>query len=150
MRRGLLGTNATIVADINLVLQLIILALLIVSTLVGRRRGVSTRRTLMSIAVTLNAVLIIAVMNPSFFRILPFAVRNPAGPVPSLLWPHVLLGAPAELLGVYLVASANLDWDRTAQPGPVRRTARTLFRILLLFWTAALIIGLAVYSTLYR
>jgi uncharacterized membrane protein YozB (DUF420 family) len=149
MPRGLLGTRATLVADINLILQIIVLIVLIVSTLQARRRGLSTRRTLTMIAVMLNAFLIVAIMNPSFFRILPFALRNPGAPVPTWLWPHVVLGASAELIGVYLIVSSNLDWDSSTSGGPVRRRMRNLARFMLLLWALALAVGLVIYRTLY-
>jgi hypothetical protein len=149
MPRGLLGTRATVVADINLILQVIILVLLVASTLQARRRGLGSRRTLTSIAVALNAVLIIAIMNPSFFRILPFALRNPGAPVPTWLWPHFLMGVSAELIGVYLIVSTNLDWESSASAGPVRRRMHSLARVMLLLWALALAIGLVIYRTLY-
>jgi uncharacterized membrane protein YozB (DUF420 family) len=149
MPRGLLGTRATLVADINLILQIIVLIVLIVSTFLARRRGLGTRRTLTMIVVMLNAVLIVAIMNPSFFRILPFALRNPGARVPTWLWPHVQLGASAELIGVYLIVSSNLDWDSSASGGPVRRRMRNLARFMLLLWALALAIGLVIYGLLY-
>jgi hypothetical protein len=149
MPRGLLGTRATLVADLNLILQIIVLVVLTASALQARRRGLRTHRTLTSIAVVLNAVLIIAIMNPSFFRILPFALRNPGAPVPTWLWPHVLIGALAELIGVYLVVSTNLNWDAATLGGPVRRRMRNLTRLMLVLWALTLAIGLVIYRTLY-
>jgi uncharacterized membrane protein YozB (DUF420 family) len=149
MPRGLLGTRATLVADINLILQVIILIVLIISVFQARRRGLGVRRTMTSLAVALNAVLIIAIMNPSFFRILPFALRNPGAPVPTWLWPHFFMGATAELIGVYLIVSTNLDWDSSTSGGPVRRRMRGLARSMLLLWVLALAFGLVVYRALY-
>jgi uncharacterized membrane protein YozB (DUF420 family) len=149
MPRGLLGTRATLVADLNLILQIIILVVLTASALQARRRGLRAHRTLTIFVVVLNAVLIIAIMNPSFFRILPFALRNPRAPVPIWLWPHVLIGALAELIGVYLVVSTNLNWDAASLGGSVRRRMRNLARFMLLLWALALVIGLVIYRTLY-
>lgn len=143
MLRGLLGTNATLVADINLILQLVIIVVLLANAVQARQRGLGVRRTLISLAVVLNALLIIAVMNPSFFRILPFAVRNPGAPVPILLWPHVLLGATGELIGVYLMLTSNLAASNSARP------RRVVLRLMLLCWAVALAVGLAVYIRLY-
>ncbi len=149
MSRGFLGTQATLVADINLILQIVILIVLMISTLQARKRGLSAHRTLLAIAVMLNAVLIIAIMNPSFFRILPFALHNPGAPVPTLLWPHVSMGVVAELIGVYLVLSTNLDWGSSPRLQQRQRRVRTALRIMLLLWALALAIGLAVYFRLY-
>ena len=149
MLRGLLGTRATVVSDINLILQIAVLFVLLVVTARARTRGLSTQRVLLTVAVVLNAVLIIAVMNPSFFRIFPFAVRNPGAPVPTLLWPHVLLGIVAELTGVYLIASGKLDSDSTMRLGPFRWTPLRVLGLMLFLWTLALMVGMAIYSRLY-
>ncbi len=149
MIRGLLGTRATVVSDINLILQITILFVLLAVTVRARKRGLSTQRALLAVAVTLNVVLLIAVMNPSFFRIFPFAVRNPGAPVPRLLWPHVLVGIVAELTGVYLIASGELDSGSTMRLGPFRWTPRRVLGVMLFLWTLALIVGIAIYSRLY-
>jgi hypothetical protein len=149
MSRGLLGTRATLVADINLILQIVILIVLVLGTFRARRRGVRAGRTWLSIAVVCNAVLIIAVMNPSFFRILPFALDYPLAPVPKLLWPHVLMGSVAGLIGVSLAVSTNLDWGRSWQVGRLKWTTRSAWYIMLLLWSLALVIGLVVYFRLY-
>jgi len=147
MGRGLLGTRANMVFDINLILQAAILIMLAVSLLRGRRRGWNAFRGLMSVAVALNAVLIIAIMNPAFFRILPFAIRNPFAPTPILLWPHILIGLTAELLGVYLALSGSLSWDSDTSTG--RQRIGALVAALFLLWTVALVVGVAVYLRRY-
>jgi hypothetical protein len=149
MLRGLLGTRATVVSDINLILQITVLFVLLAVTVRARKRGLSAQRALLAVAVMLNAVLIIAIMNPSFFRIFPFAVRNPGAPVPRLLWPHVLLGIVAELAGVYLIASKELDSDSPMGLGPFRWTPRRVLGVMLFLWTLALMVGLVIYSRLY-
>jgi uncharacterized membrane protein YozB (DUF420 family) len=147
MGRGLLGTRANVVADVNLLLQGAILIVLLVGLLRSRTRGLGAFRALMSAAVALNAVLIIAIMNPAFFRILPFALSNPLAPTPVLLWPHVAIGITAELIGVYLAVSGNLERD----PGPDagRRKPVALVGILLFLWASALAVGIAVYLRRY-
>ncbi|MBM4430444.1 MAG: hypothetical protein FJ026_08885 [Chloroflexi bacterium] len=149
MTRGLLGTRATLVADLNLILQIVILIVLAISVFQGRRRGMDRGRILVTVAVAINAVLIIAVMNPSFFRILPFALHHPAARGPRLVFPHVVLGTLAELTGVYLVLSPNRDSAQTPHLQPTSLTTRTAFRVMLVLWAAALVIGLLVYSVLY-
>ena len=149
MTRGLLGTQATLVADLNLILQIIILAVLAISVFEGRRRGMDHGRMLVTAAVAINAVLIIAVMNPSFFRILPFALHNPGARGPRVVWPHVVLGTLAELIGVYVVLSANLNSARPLRLQPTTLTTRAAFRVMFLLWMVALALGLMIYSVLY-
>ncbi len=143
MPRGLLGTRATLVADINLILQVAIVVGLLAQMWQSRRRGLRGGSVLIQLAVIVNAVLIIAIMNPSFFRIFPFAVRNPTAPVPILLWPHMLLGIAAELIGVYLIVFPDGDRIGVSEP---RRSALRIMRVL---WIAAWAAGLLVYARLY-
>jgi len=147
MGRGLLGTRANVVFDINLIVQVVILLVLLVGLLRSRGRGWSAFRSFMNAAVALNAILIIAIMNPAFFRILPFALRNPLAPTPILLWPHLLIGLTAELLGVYLALSGSLNWD--SDPGTRKRTVGAVVGVLLLLWFLALAVGVAVYLRRY-
>ena len=147
MGRGLLGTRANVVADVNLILQVAILIVLWVGLLQSNRRGWNAFRALMSVGVALNAVLIIAIMNPAFFRILPFALRNPLAPVPILLWPHALIGLVAELIGVYLALFASQDWN--SAPGAGRRRVSAVVGVLLLLWALAFAVGVAVYLRRY-
>jgi hypothetical protein len=142
MPRGLLGTRATLVADINLILQVVIVVALAVHFVRFRQAGRSGGAMLLQLAVLVNAVLIVAIMNPSFFRIFPFALRSPTAPVPILLWPHMALGAAAELLGVYLVF-AGTDGSRSSG------RLRALSWLLLALWVVAWLVGLVVYSRLY-
>jgi uncharacterized membrane protein YozB (DUF420 family) len=142
---GILGTGATLVANINLILQIVILVVLTIGAFQARRGRLDAHHTLMTAAVIINAVLIIAIMNPSFFRILPFALDYPGAPGPKVMWPHVALGAVAELLGAYLVIRLKLDPSRASDLGNLRR----VMVVTLLLWTTALVVGIAVYIVLH-
>ncbi|MGQ9494102.1 MAG: DUF420 domain-containing protein [Anaerolineae bacterium] len=145
MSSGILGTRANLIADINLILQVVILVILIVGASQAKRRNFQIHHVWMTVAVVANAVLIVAIMNPSLFRILPFALRNPGADKPTALWPHMLLGAVAELLGVYIVLSGNMG-----QPDALRRrNLKWLMRITFLLWVLALVAGIVLYKVWY-
>nr|MBC7244570.1 DUF420 domain-containing protein [Chloroflexota bacterium] len=145
MGSGILGTRANLIADINLILQVAILVILIVGVFQAKRRKFQVHHTWMTVAIIANAVLIIAIMNPSFFRILPFALRNPGADKPTVLWPHMLLGAVAELLGVYTVLSGNMGQSGTQR----RRNFKWLMRVTFLLWFLALVAGIVLYMVWY-
>ncbi|MBC7262022.1 MAG: DUF420 domain-containing protein [Chloroflexi bacterium] len=142
MGSGIFGTKATLIADINLISQVVILAILAIGVFQAKARKFQAHHTLMTVAVVANAVLIIAIMNPSFFRILPFALRNPGADKPTVLWPHMLFGAVAELLGVYIVLAAN-----TGRPD--KQHFKWLMRITFFLWVLALIAGIVLYFVWY-
>lgn len=145
MGSGIFGTKATLVADVNLILQVAILAILSIGVFQAKTRKFQVHHTLMTVAVVANAALIVAVMNPSFFRILPFALRNPGAERPTVLWPHMLLGAVAELLGVYIVLATNMGTAGT----PYKRSFKWLMRITFFLWLLALIVGIVLYFVWY-
>jgi hypothetical protein len=138
MGSGILGTRATLVADVNLLVQIALFFILVIAAWQGRNRRYDTHLKLMRVAVIINAVAIIAVMNPSFFRVLPFAVRHPDAPGPTVMWPHVALGGVAELMGAYLVIRLGVD----PSSGP---RLRRMMALTLVLWLAALVVGFALY-----
>ncbi len=144
MSRGFLGTRAGLPADINLVVQVAMLVVLIYAV-IQAKRGKASHCQIMPVLVIINAALIIAVMNPAFFRALPAAVQNPTRPRPSVMWPHALLGGIAQLLGVYIsIASQNLEFREAHLP-----TLKRLMRITAVLWSAALINGILLYFVWY-
>ncbi len=145
MGTGFLGTRATLVADINLILQVVVLIVLSAGAFQARRRNFDSHRLLMTAAVIANAALIIAIMNPSFFRILPFGLRSPGARRPTVMWPHVLVGTLAELMGVYIVIRTNVEQSTASSwPGMMR-----VMLITLLLWLVALVGGITLYSVWY-
>lgn len=141
MGSGILGTRATLVADINLILQIVILMMLTIGAFQARRGRLDAHHRLMTAAVIINGVAIIAIMNPSFFRVLPFALRNPGAPGPTVMWPHVAVGALAELMGAYVVIRLNLDPSRISRLGNLK----WIMVITFLLWIVALAVGITVY-----
>jgi len=145
MGTGIFGTKASLVADTNLILQVVILLMLLLGVFQAKRRKFQAHHTWMTVAVIANAALIIAVMNPSFFRILPFALRNPGANKSTVIWPHMLLGAIAELLGVYLVLATNMGASDISH----RRNFKWLMRITFSLWVLALAVGIVLYFVWY-
>jgi len=145
MSTGILGTRAGLVADINLILQIAILLVLTIGIFQAKRRNFNVHRTLMTAVVIANAVLIVAIMNPSFFRVLPFALRHPGAPGPTVLWPHILIGTLAELMGIYIVLSMKLEMPKSLR---IRNT-KWLMRITFFLWAVALAVGIAMYFVWY-
>jgi len=141
MGSGILGTRATLVADINLILQIVILMMLTIGAFQAKKGRLDVHHKLMTAAVIINGVAIMAIMNPSFFRVLPFALRNPGAPGPTVMWPHVAIGTLAELMGAYVIIRLNLDPSRTSRLGNLK----WIMVITFLLWIAALAVGFTVY-----
>jgi uncharacterized membrane protein YozB (DUF420 family) len=145
MSTELFGTRAGLVADLNLAVQVILLVAVSFGALQARRGRSDTHEALMTGAVVVNAAAIILVMNPSFFRALPSALRDPGTLRSMLLWPHMVSGALAELLGVYAVIRT-----RVVPSGPAGwRGAKATMTITWLLWVLAAAVGVGLYVVWY-
>jgi hypothetical protein len=144
MSRGFLGTGAGKLADLNLLVQIAMLALLTYAIIQGKR-GKAIHCQVMPILVIINAAMIVAIMNPAFFRALPAAARHPTNPRPIIMWPHALLGAIAEMLGVYVAIAVSNSESRAAN----LRRLKWLKRITVVLWSVSLVLGIALYAIWY-
>jgi len=146
MSTGILGTRATWVADVNLILQVAMFLVLLFAALQAKRRNLELHRTLMIALVVTNAVAIIAIMNPSFFRSLPYALSHCGARGPRILWPHVAVGTVAELMGIYFVIVSK--GGTSIQLARERNLGRVM-RITVLLWTVSLVLGVMSYCVRY-
>ncbi len=103
---GLLGTRASLAADLNLLLQLIVLVILIVGIKLGKektQKSLKTHENVMIIMVVLIAIGFFTVMLPSFVSNFSAVLKEPftiGFPLTSI---HALFGILAEGLGIVLV-----------------------------------------------
>jgi uncharacterized membrane protein YozB (DUF420 family) len=142
---GILGTRASWAADLNLIVQIVLLVVLFAGRVQAKRRNLTVHHNWMTAIVAVNAVMIIAIMNPAFFRLLPMAWRNLSAPGPMLLWLHVVVAVLAELMGLYAVLSINMDL-----PDSLRmRNLKWFMRINFLLWALALVGGIVLYWVRY-
>jgi uncharacterized membrane protein YozB (DUF420 family) len=147
VERGLLGTAAPLSSDAILIIELGMGLALLAGARLARRKRYRAHAWCQSVVVLLNLAAILLTMVPSFRQ--SFATLTPAGLTKSyylLAAVHATLGTVAELLALYilLVAGTNI------LPGRLRFTRyRTWMRAALVFWWAALLLGLATYVRWY-
>jgi len=142
---GFLGTRATWAADLNLIAQLFILVVLAIAAIQARKRNVDAHENWVLLAIVANAFLIVAVMNPAFFRLAPDALRDPAFNWQIIMWPHMIVGGLAELLGLYIVLALKTDLPE----GLRARNIRGLMRLTFVLWMVALLGGTVMYLVWY-
>jgi uncharacterized membrane protein YozB (DUF420 family) len=136
---SLLGTRASIVFDLNLLLQIIILIVLLLGVKFGREKTSSSLKrhgNIMTIAVILNAASILLIMGPSlvinFGAVL--AELSEIGFPLTLL--HHSFGIIAEILGVILVFKKF---------GNIRMWMRFTAAV----WLVSVVLGIAFYVLYY-
>lgn len=145
MNTGFLGTRANWAADLNLIVQIALLLVLVAARAQAKRRNLNVHHRWMTAIVTVNAVMIVAIMNPSLFRLLPSAVRDPGAPALVLPLPHALVGVLAEVMGLYAVLSMRMDLPDSWRT----RNLKWFMRITFLLWAVALVGGIVLYWVRY-
>jgi len=141
---GFLGTRASTAADINLIFQLVIIALLAAGWWLSNKKKLRLHGQLMVAAVAVNGAAIALVMVPSLVLGFGAITSDPLGPGPLITVAHAIVGAIAWLYGAYL----SLVWRlRPATAECFKR--KNLMRPVLYTWLAAAALGVGFYAYYY-
>ena len=145
--KGFLGTGATFEADLNLVVQVIMVAALIAGSFLAKRKRYTAHGICQTTVLLLNLWLIGLVMWPSFQQ----QVR-PALPKVLHKWYyaaatiHAVLGITAELLGLYIIIVAGTSllpqWLRF-------KHWKLWMRTELMLWSIVVLTGVGTYYAWY-
>lgn len=145
--KGFLGTGATFEADLNLVVQVIMGLALIAGSCLAKRKRYTAHGICQSTVLLLNLGMIGLVMWPSFQQ----QVR-PALPERLHKWYfavatiHALLGATAEILGLYIAIVAGTR----VLPQFLRFTNwKRWMRTELILWSVVVLTGVGTYYSWY-
>ena len=145
--KGFMGTGATFAADLNLVVQVIMGAALIVGSVLAKRKRFAAHGVCQTTVLLLNLGMIGLVMWPSFQQ----QVR-PALPKGLHRWYyaaatiHALLGVTAELLGLYIVIVAGTR----VLPQSLRfKNWKRWMRAELMLWSIVVLSGVGTYYAWY-
>src|SRR5215212_6341600 len=106
-RAGFLGTNASLAADVNLVLHGLMVASLLVGAQLARVGDIRAHRINQTCVVLVNLVSIASVMVVSFARVVVPSVGRFGDPLVAVAVAHGLLGLTAEGMGLYLLLRMN-------------------------------------------
>jgi uncharacterized membrane protein YozB (DUF420 family) len=136
---GLFGTNASILADLNLLLQILLLVILFSGFMLGKKKTADSLKAhgrVMTVLLALNALSILLVMGPSFFLKLEAVASEISVIGFPLSLVHHSVGLIAEILGAVLVFRKF---------GNVRMWMRLTFTL----WLVALVLGIGFYVRYY-
>jgi len=132
------------VAQVNLVFQIIVFCLFIVSLVVAKRKKLFLHGNTIFVALVLNTVSIFIVMVPSLLSLTQLVVEKPFNVVSMTILVHTGIGVVAEILAVWLVAS----WGLRSSLKPCARRKKMMW-VSTAFWLAALLLGILLYLLLY-
>jgi uncharacterized membrane protein YozB (DUF420 family) len=144
---GFLRTGAGLKANFNLVSQLAMGAALIGGGLLARAKRYTAHGICQSAVLLLNLIMIAIVMWPSFYgQVLPVLPRHLADRYYGAATAHGILGAIAELLGLYIVLAVGTD----ILPSRLRIIRLKLWmRIELVLWWVVIVTGVLTYYVWY-
>jgi len=135
---------STFVARSNLVFQIIILAFLVASLLLKKKRNYFLHGSTMMIVAILNAFSFILVMGPSLLNLGQFVANYPLSRLSVVAIAHGFLGAIAEILAIWVVISWRL---RSSTKYCVRK--RKMMRVTFVLWLIVVFLGVLLYAFLY-
>ena len=147
LHTGFLGTAAPLYADLVLLFETILGFQLLIGALLARRKHFRLHAWCQSIAVLLNAGIIIVVMVPSFHHsVSPKIPAKLSRTYYSLATAHAVCGGVAEIGGLYLVIAAGTR----LLPQRLRLNRYKLWmRSVLVLWWLAILLGWMTYIRWY-
>jgi uncharacterized membrane protein YozB (DUF420 family) len=137
---GLLGTSASLRADLVLIVTLALGIAAVVSIPLARRRRFPAHCRLLVAATFLNWLPLLMGMIPGWLGLIGSDLSSPFISVPMI---HGIAGFIVQVLMTYTVVRMN--WLKRLPP---RRPGR-LMRVTLALWMISLVSGLAVYVLFY-
>jgi len=129
-----------LMAQANLLIQSVLLFLIVLGIVLARKKSFIWHGNTMLIAVIINGLLFISHMGPFFVSVLREGTSK-LDVVTLLGMAHGLVGAAAELLGIWLVGMWAFVWSGTAYCSSKKKW---MWRILIL-WSIALGLGYIYY-----
>ena len=143
--KGIFGTGAVLQTDINLILQIIMFLIIVVSLIYKKKMKFKIHGGLMAIAVILHVLSLLAVMGPSFSAGYEYFTTSTSDLGVQTTWIHAIPGATALILGIILVGAWAL------RPSDIAACSRRkrIMDITILLWLVSLIFGIASYIIFY-
>ena len=138
---GFLGTYAPLWSDVNLTLQLVILAALGGGAVIVKRKQLARHGYVMAACVALNTVSILIVMVPVARGLIGGQQLTQLTGLATL---HAAAGVAIQAAAVYLVAV----W-RVRKPGPTCLRYKGWMRALAMVWAVEAALGVFIYVMLY-
>jgi uncharacterized membrane protein YozB (DUF420 family) len=142
---GILGTQAHLGADINIIFQLITFALITVSVVYKKKKKFKTHAQLMGVAIVMHIFSFIAVMGPVFFTDFTGFVTFVSHLEVQTMWIHVIPGLIAMILGTLIVVLWALNPNKIAACSKRKR----IMDIIIILWLTSLIFGITTYTLFY-
>ena len=133
----------SLVAQTNMIVQTIVLATLLASMTLKRKRKYFAHGTIMLIAVVLNTISFLLVMMPSLLN-MEIVRTQPMHWFSLTTMAHAGLGAITIMLSAWLIAAWHLQ---PSNRECVRK--RKFMRLTIVLWVVVFLLGFLLYAVLY-
>jgi len=137
---GLFGTRAVLQTDIDLILQFVVLAVLLVG-FYGRKRHVKRHTGFMAAAALLQLATFLGFMGPIFLDNLTFFMTQLTMPLVVTFLIHAFTGTVTLVLGFGLI----LAWATQANSIASCYRRKRLMRYTAIIWTVSVALGIVGY-----
>jgi uncharacterized membrane protein YozB (DUF420 family) len=137
---SLLNTNAPLISEISMIIQLVSLGFLLIGFIVVKRKNLRYHGVIMFLAFILNIITVLVVMLPTALGM----IENSIPSFNLLFRSHILLGLFVIGLSGYIL----VNW-RFMEPGPTCSQNKKWMLGLSLAWMAQVIIGILLFTRLY-
>jgi len=142
---GIFGTNAFLITDLTLLIQIAAFVLLLGAMIYKTKNKFKIHGSIMGVALIVHFISFLIGMGPSFVQGFGFLATETMQLGVQTLWVHALSGALSLALGFFLVVA----WiSRTSEIKSCFRRKR-LMDATILFWAISLIFGIATYMAFY-
>jgi uncharacterized membrane protein YozB (DUF420 family) len=142
---GILGTNAVLITDLNLLVQITSFILILVALTYKARGKFKIHGSIMGFAVLLHFITFLTAMGPSFIEGFNFLTSETMVTGVQTLWVHAISGAVSLVLGIFLI----VIWVPKASNIKPCFGRKRLMDATAVTWTISLIFGIATYITFY-
>jgi len=142
---GILGTQAYLGADVNLIFQIVTVALIVVSLVYKNKKKFKAHAQLMGVAVVIHILTFVAVMGPAFFTDFSGFVTFISLLEVQTMWIHAVFGLIAMILGAVIVVLWALNPNKIADCFKRKR----IMDLTIVLWLTSLIFGIITYTLFY-
>lgn len=140
-----LGHPRFLHTDLNLLTQILTVAVIFVSLYFKQKGKMKHHGALMGVAIVLHVLTFASVMGPIFFEYFSFYSTSFGDTLAQVTWIHAVPGAIALILGIFLVVIWAVNSSNVA--GCYKR--KRIMDVTLLLWLVSLVFGIATYVLTY-
>ena len=142
---GIFGTNAVLITDINLLLQIVSFILVLGSLAYKFKGNFKIHGSIMGVAVLLHFITFLIAMGPSFVGNFTFLATETMITGVQTLWVHAIAGAVSLALGIFLV----IVWVPKASNVKPCFGRKRIMDATVVSWTISLVFGILTYIAFY-